>query len=141
MEGGRGGGYKALRTSTPSPLYTGTKVQRGCTNGKLQASVLNESISSLVYFAPSTFGFKGLQPDQLMRRFPFVHSEHERIPELCVTQITFFASWLLSGIASSKWVRDCIQGGKYGFALPAVMVLKEVRVVRVTARELLPRCG
>ena len=31
-----------------------------------------------------------------------------------------------SGIASSKWVRDCIQGGKYGFALPAVMVLKEV---------------
>ncbi|CAN0015243.1 unnamed protein product, partial [Scytosiphon promiscuus] len=30
------------------------------------------------------------------------------------------------GIASSNWVRDCIQGGKYGFALPAVMVLKEV---------------
>ncbi|CAN0462282.1 unnamed protein product, partial [Discosporangium mesarthrocarpum] len=30
------------------------------------------------------------------------------------------------GIASSKWVRDCIQGGKYAFALPAVLVLKEV---------------
>lgn len=45
----------------------------------------------------------------------------------------------LSGIASSKWVRDCIQGGKYGFALPAVMVLKEVRRFRVLLPSALPR--